>query len=298
MVAVISSASAAASRPGVKVVSYTHAATAGSPVVAIASVAGRATTCTGTLRYGAVAARSTARVRGSRIALRWRTAASAATSTAVLTIACAGSGSATVHLQIDGRIVPAAVDVGKSGFTTSSDLGMIDYGAVLTNPSSTEDALNVQMTATFSAGGQIVATDVVTLPDVPAGSTFYYGGFAPFDAGSPAPTAMQLVPQVGGRQRAAHGRAAAVTNLAVSPDPLLGTQVQGQLSNPFSQPLSTLTAITYVFFNKAGKVVSGGVTFPAAEVPPNGELAFQDYDETLVASSVRTIGASVSPDFG
>jgi hypothetical protein len=280
------------------VLSYTHSATAGSTVVAVASVPGRAPTCTGTLRYGTVAVRSTARVRGNRVSLRWRTVASTPTSEAALTIACAGSASATVHLKINGTPVAAAATVAKFGFTASSDLGMIDYGAVLINPSSTQDALNVQMTATFSVGGQVVTTDAFTLPDVPAGATFYYGGFVPFDAGSPAPTKMQLTPLVGGHQAAARLPAAPVTNLQVMPDDFLGTQIDGQIADPYSRTLSTATAITYVLFNKAGKVLSGGVTFPSAALPPSNELTFQDYDETVTTSSVASISASVSPDFG
>jgi hypothetical protein len=267
-------------------------------VTAVASVPGRAATCSGTLRSGTSAIRAAAHVESHRVSLRWRTAASAATSEATLTIACAGSGSATVHVRIDGRIVAATVAVGKSGFSASSDDGMVDYGAVITNPSPTQDALNVQMTASFSAGGQVVATDVFTLPDVAAGSTFYYGGFVPFDAGDPAPTTMQLTPLVGGHQAAARRPVTAVTSLQVTPDDLLGTQIQGQLSNPYSKTLSTVTAVTYVLFNKAGKVISGGISFPNAQVPPGGALTLQDYDETVTTSSVASISASVSPDFG
>jgi hypothetical protein len=287
-----------AAQAHVRVLSYTHAAAAGGSVVAAASVTGGAAACSGTLRDGASTVHATARVASHRVSLRWSVPASAPAAGASLTIACPGSGSATVHVKIAGVPVQAAVRVDKSGFTASTDFGVIDYGAVLTNPSGTQDALNVQMTATFSAAGQVVATDTYTLPDVPAGSTFSYGGFAPFSAGTPVPTTMQLTALVGSRQRAAHAPTPPVTSLQVTHDDFLGTEIQGQLSNPYAKTLSTSTAITYVFFNKAGKVISGGITFASAPVPPHGQLAFQDYDVSLAASSVASISASLSPDFG
>jgi hypothetical protein len=190
------------------------------------------------------------------------------------------------------------VVVGKSGFTFSTDFGQINYGAVLTNPSTNEDALNVQMTANFlSAGGQIVSTDVFTLPDVPAGSTFYYGGFGSFSAVNPVPTTMQLTTLVGSQQPAQNLPVAPVTNLQAIPNDFLGTMIQGQFSNPYAKTLSVLTAITYVVFDTSGNVISGGLTFSNAEVPPNGQLGFQDYDTTLTAQ-VGSISASLSPDFG
>lgn len=290
---------ASASGTSVRVLYYTHSTSAGSAVVASAAVAGRATQCTGTLSYGTSAVQATARVKRHRVSLRWTTAASPSTSQAALTIACPESGSATVHLTIRGSLIPATVTVGKSGFSLSTDLDQINYGAVLTNPSPNQDALNVQMTANFlSASGQIVATDVFTLSDVPAGSTFYYGGSTSFSAVNPTPTTMQLTTLVGSQQRAANLPVAPMTNLQAIPDDFLGTQIQGQFSNPYTKTLTTLTAITYTVFDTAGNVISGGITFSNAEVPPNGQLGFQTFDESLSSSSVGSISASLSPDFG
>ena len=297
----LASSSSAAPKPSVRFLSHTRSVTAGGVITATALITGPAKRCVGTLSVGTVASQRNATVVNHRATFRWSTPASTSTAQAAVTVSCRGSGAASFRVGIVGRLVPATVVVGKSGFssvtydfTTDRDF---NYGAVLTNPSPDQDALDVQVTANFlAANGQIVATSVDTVSDVPAGSTFFYGGIALGSTVNAAPATLQLTTLVGSVQRAAHLPSVAVTNLRVIPDDSGNAEVQGQFTNPFTETLPSFTAITYVIFDSGGNVLSGGSTFADAEVPPGGLLGFDDTDGSLAASNAASVSATVSPN--
>ena len=290
----------AAPQPAVHVTSYSRSVTAGQSVTLAALVQGPAKRCTGTLSAGTSATQRTSAVSRHHVSFTWPTPSSTATIQATATVSCPGVRAASVHVLIRGDVIPASVTVGKSGFSsTTYDFTThrpIEYGVVLTNPSPDQDALQVQVTVNLlSAGGQIVATGVGTVGDIPAGTTYFYGGLSEGSTVNPAPATMQVTTLVGQTQRAAHLPPIVVTNLHVIPDDLGNAEVQGQLSNPLSQTLPDYTTVSYVIFDAGGNVISGGQTFLRAEVPPGGQIGFDDTDYTLQASSVGAVSASVSP---
>lgn len=290
----------AASTRAVRVLSHTRSVSAGGDISVVAEVPVRVKTCLGTLSIGTAAAQHKATVTHGVARFAWKTPRTTRTAVASATVSCRGAKSATVRIQVTGDAVPASVSVGKSGFSTATYDFTTDtfsnVGVVLANPSPDQDALNVQITVNLlSAAGQIVATEVGNVPDIPAATTFFYGGLAEGSSVNPAPATMQTTVVIGGTQAAQHLPAIGVTNVHVIPDDSGDAEVEGQVANTLTTTLPGYTTVTYVLFDAAGDVLGGGSTFLNAEVPPGGQIGFDDIVSSLPALSVASADASVSP---
>jgi hypothetical protein len=285
----------------VVVVSHTASALPGSRVTVVVAIHGTAKKCLGVLHVGTRSTAAAALVRAKRATLRWTLAQSARSGRATVTITCKPSGRATTALVVRAKtpvVVPAVVAVGKLGFsiaTTDVDREM-NYGVILRETSGASDALQVQVTANFvDASGKIVDTEVNTIDRIPAGTTFYYGGFGSTALENAAPASLQVTAIVEESQKATGVGLPSVTNLRSFVNIVGETEVQGQLSNPYTQTLTDLTEITYVLFDGAGTVISGGVTSTGADIPPGGQFGFDDTDTTVDSSQASAVSASVDP---
>ena len=74
------------------------------------------------------------------------------------------------------------------------------------------------------------------------------------------------------------------------------THVQGQVSNPYTKPMSSLTRITSVVFDAGGNVIGGGFTFPAAPIPPNARVGFDMPIAGVTLDRIGSVQASVEPE--
>jgi hypothetical protein len=115
----------------------------------------------------------------------------------------------------------------------------------------------------------------------------------PLDA-SAAPANLQVNVQVEAG-RPARLRLPPVSNLTATADSSGGAHVQGQLSNPYTKPMSSLTRITSVVFDAAGNVIGGGITFPAAPIPPGARVGFDMPIAGVTLDRIGSVQASVEP---
>ncbi len=261
--AVIAAPSAGAS---VVIVTHTASALPGAPITVVVALRGTAKRCTGALHIGSSSITKSAAVRLKRATLHWALPPSAKPGRATVAVTCTPSGGTTTTVTVRAKptpVIPAVVTVDKSGFsvlTTDVDREM-NFGVVLRNTSPDEDALQVQVTANFpDASGNILDTEVNTITRIPAGTTFFYGGFGSTALENPAPVSLQATALVEEHAKATGVALPVATNLRFFTNDVGETEVQGQLTNPTKQTLVDLTEISYVLFDASGKVISGGVT--------------------------------------
>jgi hypothetical protein len=217
-------------------------------------------------------------------------------------VTCKPSGHVTTAVVIRSPppppVVLAAVAVQQSGFSTvTTDVDReMNFGVVLRETSGVKDALQVQVTANFfDPAGHIVDTEVNTIDRIPAGATFYYGGFGSTALENPVPASLQVTVIVEEGQKATGVGPPPPANLHFFANDVGELEVQGQFTNPYTQTLTDLTEITYVLFDSGGKVISGGVTSTGADIPPGGQFGFDDFDTTVDPSQVASANASIDP---
>ena len=299
-------ATAAAGSRGVRITSLPGHVAQGGIEHLNAAVSTRAARCSLTVRYASKKKQALGRkqVITHRIAWTWRVPATAAVGKASARVSCDGHAAKTGRFVVKRRLVPASVTVTQSGLTQVPD-GVdsgtnISYGFVLVNHSQDEDARDVEVDINFlDAAGNAVATDSqILLGGIRAGTNFYMGGLVLTNS-STVVTHMAAFVKVG-ESSPRSLVAPAVTNVRLSADPYDGTVIlDGDVTNEATSNLSLLAEISAVYFNSAGKIVGGGLTFPPFALPPGAQTAFEiDTLGTPLASSVAQAKVSVDPDYG
>jgi hypothetical protein len=184
----------------------------------------------------------------------------------------------------------------RSGFSVADSAGsrMLGYGIVLRNSTPDRDALGVTVTVNVvDASNGVLTTDVARIAGIAASATYYFGGVVSLDA-SAAPANLHVNIQVESG-RPTRLRLPPVSGLAAV-DSSGATHVQGQVSNPYSRPMSSLTRITSVVFDAGGNVIGGGVTFPAAPIPPGARVGFEMPIAGVALDRIGSVQASVDPE--
>jgi hypothetical protein len=244
------------------------------------------------------------RVRSHRVAWTWRVPRSAAIGRARARVFCGSAGAKARSFTVEKALLPASVVVTDSGLTqvpNGFDSGTeISYGLVLVNRSQDEDAREVEVDVNLlDAAGNAVASDAqFLLGGISAGTTFYLGGFASTDDSTAVTHLSTFVKVAESTPRALVPPA--VTNVRLSPDESDGSAVvNGDVTNEGTTNLSSFAEISAVFFNSAGKVIGGGLTFPPFDLPPGAQTAFEiDTSPGPQASAVSQVKVSVDPDYG
>jgi hypothetical protein len=216
-----------------------------------------------------------------------------------------GSRAAARTFVVESPALDANVVVTRRGFTLSSystqSQSFISYGIVLDNKTSNVDALNVGVAVSFvDTLGRSVATDMTTLTGIPAGGTFYLGGFTSGDV-SLTVASMEVSVTVGSTQ-SRRLTLPPVSGLGIGTDGLAYGAVSGTFENPYTKPIPSTGQIYVVYLNAHGSVIGGALEFTSASVQPGRSVAFSftslstDIDDSFVPpSDVATIEGSVDP---
>jgi hypothetical protein len=302
----VSAATADARPRGVRITSLTGHVAQGSLEHLNATVSRPSGKCSLTIRYanGTKQALGRKRVRSHRVAWTWRVPPSAAVGKARARVFCGRAGVRTGSFTVKKALMPASVVVTDSGLTQvpdGFDSGTdISYGVVLVNRSQDEDASQVEVDVNLlDAAGNAVASDSQLLPGgIPAGATFYLGGFVNTNDSTAVTHLSTIVKVAESLPRSLI--VPAVTNVRLSSDDFDGSAVvDGDVTNEGTSTLSSFAEISAVFFNSAGKVIGGGFTFPPFDLPPGAQTAFEiDTSPGPQASAVSQVKVSVDPDYG
>ena len=258
----------------------------------VLAVSPRGVRCLLTVRAptGRVAIRSSRTAAAGRASFVWTVGAAAIPGRWRVAVACGRAGRASTSFLVVRRAQPppppppsATVVVEKSGFsfedtTTTRSVG---YGVVLANTSTDQDAGNLTVNVNvLDASARVLTGESNTILVIPAASRYYLGSEV-FVTLAEVPASLEIRVTIG-ESRPRGAVLPPVANVRVIDDS--GTRVEGELTNPFTQELSSFARITAVVFDAAGNVAGGGFSFPDAAVPPGGRAGF----------SVRVFGVPIS----
>ena len=190
-----------------------------------------------------------------------------------------------------GSATAANVAVVARGFSQHEE--EIGVGFVLRNTSKL-DALDVRLTYNLAgAGGRLIASDSQSIQVIPAGATYYTGDEV--DASSATARARQLEVFVQVGQSVSHRyRLPQVSHVAVVVK--YGTvRVQGEIKNTLAGTLDGLARVGIVVFDRAGKVVGGGFTYPDTSIPRGMRVLFDAISgvDTVPPAKAASARASV-----
>ncbi len=276
---------------------------AGKTLVVAASVSPAHARCRPTLKSPTGATRSlpATKARGSEARWTWLVPKAATPGRWTATVACAGAGRASGRFTVlpppPPPVVAAKLEIEKYGYAVESlySIAVLGYGAVIRNVSPDEDAIGVAVLVNvIGSDGRILKSDSDSFEAIPAGTTYYAAGEILFDTLSPQVARIEVsVSFDEGAKKSVV--LPPVSNIRVQ-EGFLGTQVAGEIGNPYSKPLSDLARITAVVFDASGNVIGGGYDWPAAAVPPGGRIGFEVDVMGRTVSEIGSAQVSVEPE--
>ena len=167
---------------------------------------------------------------------------------------------------------------------------------MLRNTSGDRDAGRVRVTVNaVDASNAVIKTDSTTIEVIPAGTTYYHGGWM-FPDPATNPVRLETFVQVG-ESRPKSASMPPVSNVALGATFFGDAEVRGEVSNPSTRPLSGLARITVVVFDTGGNVLGGSFTYPSSAVPPGGRIGFSASVDGVSLPQVASAQVSVEPDF-
>lgn len=259
-------------------------------------------TCSLHIRYrdGRTQALGTKRIVVFGVSWTWRVPANAAPGPAEAVLACGTAGGARASFNVARRLVPARLVVAKSGLTqvahAADDGTDVAYGVVLVNTSPTSDALGVHVEIDLLDGAaHLVGSEAREIAAIPAGGTYYLGG----ELTTRDRTAVASVRPIVriGSSTPKSVRAPIVSGMRVTQHGFdEGAYVDGQIVNRTHATLSSLATISMVLFDGSGRVIGGGVTFPAAPLAAGASSAFE-ISTPVAAAAIASVLVSVEPRY-
>jgi hypothetical protein len=243
----------------------------------------------------------------SRVKFTFRVDGAAAPGHASVTVSCVRAGTIRRTILVVGSVIPARIVVVKDGYSIRQEQfggGRVSYGVVLQNTSPNEDALQVYTLVNFvGPDGKLVGSATTTLQGIPAGQQFGLGGDISFFGGMPTISRLEIVVEIGKRQKHAL-KMATISNIYIEPsvfEPQWVGAIDGEVSNPASTLVLQNTALSTVLFDSAGNVIGGGSGFAGASLPPGAREFFKitlgsDIPVARAASAmVSAIGSYQAP---
>jgi hypothetical protein len=308
LVALVLGAAAFGRSSGVRIRVVPSRVTAGASVAIAARVSPAGALCGGTIRGAPkTLALRTRSARHGTVSWTIKVPASSPGGTWAVRVTCARAGRATARLTVTPRAKIVVLDSGFSLGHSSAFCGdaCISFGTALRNVSPDEDELRVKVVSRFfDANRRLVKQLADVIKAIPAGATYYYG-FAgnyvsPYVPKSlPARVDVSVV-HIGAQQRRSIGSLPPVTGLQVADDTLPfggGTDVLGDVTNPYAQTISQAAKVTAVCFDASGKVIGGGSASTNTAVSPGGGTGFRIWVGALTQSQIASTRVTVEPRF-
>jgi len=228
-------------------------------------------------------------------------------------ISCRSGAKAGRTIVIVGDIPPALpeVDVAKQGFSTRAGSGStanasISYGIVLTNTSTTADAVGTYVLVNFvNANGVLLGSQSTTVRLIRAGGDFAMGNTLSFPS-APSVSKLEVVVRVGGKQAPTTDPPVSVANLRVVPDQNPGSggwvgSVQGEIVNGDASHTMVGADFSGVVLDGAGNIIGGGYGSTSSGISvPSGARAFFTLTTgftSIPMANAERVQLSVAPHF-
>ena len=218
---------------------------------------------------------------GGKASWSWTIPDSAQAGLARLSVSCGASGRISAGLLVVGSLIPPRISVEKRGFSVrvhSYGGSDVSYGVVLRNHSPNADALSITVLVNFvMVDDRLIGSASSSIPIIPAGSSYALGSNLGFPGAAPV-VRLEIVIQVGGRQKHLGGHPPALANVAIEPstyDPGWVGDVAGELINSDAQMTLQSTQLSAVVFDSAGNVIGGGNGSSYGSLPPGTRVVFK-----------------------
>lgn len=214
----------------------------------------------------------------------WRLPDGVGTGNARLTVTCAKAGRITRRLPVVGAIIPAKINVDKSGFSIRPGRrsgAELTYGLLLRNESPNQDAYDITVLVNMvDDTNRLWGSKSTKIIGIPAGQAFAMGDSLNF-AGPPPVTRLEVVIQVAGRAPAVKRPVflavmPTVRDVVFEPDsdPEWVGAIKGELITQHAKLVLSRTRMSAVVLDHFGNIVGGARGTSSASLPPGARVVF------------------------
>jgi hypothetical protein len=236
---------------------------------------------------------------GGRATWRWRVPRTVEPGPAKLSVWCPGAGRASRTLTVIGGVIPAKIQVVKSGWSERpypfGGTG-VSYGVILSNTSPQQDAMDVTALVNFvMADNRLIGSATVRVSNIAAGTQHAMGGELHFPAGAPI-ARLEVVVTIGKRGPATRGKPG-LSQIRVMPsifEPQWAGSVEGEIQNDSAKRTLQSAELSGVILDAAGNVIGGGSGYGGASLPPAARVFFKIENGMRPISMSRVASALVS----
>jgi hypothetical protein len=236
---------------------------------------------------------------GGRATWRWRVPRTVEPGPAKLSVWCPGAGRASRTLTVIGGVIPAKIQVVKSGWSERpypfGGTG-VSYGVILANTSPEQDAQDVTVLVNFvMADNRLIGSATVHVSDIAAGTQHAMGGELQFPGGAPI-ARLEVVVTIGKRAPATHGKPG-LSQIRVMPsifEPQWAGSIEGEIQNDSPKRTLQSAELSGVILDGAGNVIGGATGYGAASLPPAARVFFKIENGLRPISMSRVASALVS----
>ena len=190
----------------------------------------------------------------------------------------------TRQLPVVGAIIPAKINVDRSGFTIRPGQrsgAELTYGLMLRNESPNQDAYDITVLVNMvDDTNRLWGSKSTKIVGIPAGQTFAMGDALGF-AGPPPVTRLEVVIQVAGRAPAAKRPVfldvmPTTRDVVFLPDsdPQWVGAIKGELITQHARLILARTRLSAVVLDHFGNVVGGARGTSSAALPPGARVVF------------------------
>jgi hypothetical protein len=178
-----------------------------------------------------------------------------------------GSGAAKPSAQASDKAEARLIE---QGFTQQDRT--VAYGLVVSNPASSSEAQEVEVTVNgIDSKGNVAATDNKSLSVIPPRTNFNVGGALDVGTGDRVKE-LEIDVSTGNSAKPEHPLPK-VSNVRLDKDPYGGFTIRGQVDNVLESKLSSIADVFAVVRDGKGEIIAGGFTFPTNDIPPGGRAA-------------------------
>lgn len=236
---------------------------------------------------------------GGKITWRWKVPRTVEPGPATLSIWCPGAGRASRKLVVIGGVIPAKIQVVKSGWSERpypfGGTG-VSYGVILANTSPQQDAQDVTALVNFvMADNRLIGSATVHVSNIAAGTQHAMGGELQFPAGAPI-ARLEVVVTIGKRAPATKGKPG-ISQIRVMPsifEPQWAGSIEGEIQNDSGSRTLQSAELSAVVLDGAGNVIGGATGYGGAALPPAARVFFKIENGMRPIAMSRVASALVS----
>jgi hypothetical protein len=267
---------------GIRFLAGAHRVVQGNEIAMTVSVSPGGVRCNAAVRYKDGKAQNLPSVTaaGGRASWKWKVERSTAPGAAMAFVACGPAGRASRSFTVIGAVLPPAIHVAKTGWSTRPLPGgttIVSYGVILANESQTRDALDVKVLVNFvMADNRLIGSATQRISNIAAGSQHPVGGELLFPGGAPIARLEVVAITGGGGPASKVFPGLSSVRVVPSPyEPAWTGAVEGEIQNDHPTRTVSQVELDTVVFDAAGNVIGGGHGIASAPLPPSARMFFK-----------------------